>query len=215
VLYTLAAKMLDLKPTDTLLDTYCGVGTIGLTMARSVKQVTGVEINEQAIKNAIYNAKQNKIRNCRFVAMDSTRFMSEARKVHQHYDAIILDPPRSGTTENFIQNACALKPEKILYISCDPRTQARDLNLFRKAGYVTRKIELVDMFPQTEHIESLCVLEPRKEKSGKVVNRASYHEYRQKGTANKAGAGSSRPFNRPKGKSYGKGASKSKNFKKR
>jgi 23S rRNA (uracil1939-C5)-methyltransferase len=215
VLYTLAAKMLDLKPTDTLLDTYCGVGTIGLTMARSVKQVTGVEINEQAIKNAIYNAKQNKIRNCRFVAMDSTRFMSEARKVHQHYDAIILDPPRAGTTENFIQNACALKPEKILYISCDPRTQARDLNLFRKAGYVTRKIELVDMFPQTEHIESLCVLEPRKEKSGKVVNRASYHEYRQKGTSNKAGANSGRPFNRPKGKSYGKGAPKSKNFKKR
>jgi 23S rRNA (uracil1939-C5)-methyltransferase len=96
--------------------------------------------------------------------MDSTRFMREAQKFHKRYDAIILDPPRAGTSESFIESACALRPGKILYISCDPKTQARDLIAFKRQGYLTDKIELVDMFPKTEHIESLCVLtyRPRK-----------------------------------------------------
>ena len=91
--------------------------------------------------------------------MDSTEFMRQARKYHNHYDAIILDPPRAGTTKDFIECATALNPRKILYISCDPRTQVRDLNQFRKQGYVTNKLELVDLFPYTDHIESVCVLE--------------------------------------------------------
>lgn len=169
VLYNLAKEMLELQPNDTILDTYCGVGTIGLTMARDVKSVTGVEVNKDAVRNAVYNAKQNKITNCRFIAMDSTKFMFEAKRVHQRYDIIILDPPRAGTTASFIANACALQPKKILYISCDPKTQARDLNQFRQGGYVTKTIELVDMFPNTEKIESLCVLTPKLLKSGKQV----------------------------------------------
>lgn len=162
VLYGLAKKMLDLKETDTVLDTYCGVGTIGLTMTDSCKKVMGVEVNPDAIENAKYNAKQNKIKNIEFVAMDSTEFMRQARKYHNHYDAIILDPPRAGTTKDFIECATALNPRKILYISCDPRTQVRDLNQFRKQGYVTNKLELVDLFPYTDHIETVCLLSREK-----------------------------------------------------
>ena len=162
VLYGLAKKMLDLKETDTVLDTYCGVGTIGLTMTDSCKKVMGVEVNPDAIENAKYNAKQNKIKNIEFVAMDSTEFMRQARKYHNHYDAIILDPPRAGTTKDFIECATALNPRKILYISCDPRTQIRDLNQFRKQGYVTNKLELVDLFPYTDHIETVCLLSREK-----------------------------------------------------
>lgn len=179
VLYGLAKKMCELKKTDKVLDTYCGVGTIGLSLADSCKEVTGVEVNPEAIENAKFNAKQNKIKNARFIAMDSTRYMMEARKFHNHYDAIILDPPRAGTTEEFVDSACSLNPKKILYISCNPKTLTRDLNYFRRQGYVTNKIELVDMFPYTEHIESLCVLtkkefNPYTKKAQKSKSRRPY-----------------------------------------
>lgn len=158
VLYNLAKEMLNLKPTDEVLDTYCGVGTIGLSLANACKQVTGVEINKQAIENARWNAKQNHIQNIRFLSMDSTRFMQEAARNHKRYDAIILDPPRAGTTMEFIKSACSLKPEKILYISCDPKTQARDLRQFAQNGYRGKVMELVDMFPYTKHVESVILL---------------------------------------------------------
>lgn len=173
VLYSLARDMLDLKPSDTVLDTYCGVGTIGLFMAEKCRQVTGVEINENAVDNARFNAKQNGIRNIRFVAMDSTKFMQEAKRVHHTYNVIILDPPRAGTTKEFIYSACSLKPDKILYISCDPRTQVRDLQIFRQCGYTSKTLELVDMFPNTNHVESLCVLTYNpKRKNGQIVRPA-------------------------------------------
>lgn len=167
VLYNLAKEMLNLKPTDEVLDTYCGVGTIGLSLADSCKQVTGVEINKQAIENARLNAKQNHIKNIRFLAMDSTRFMQEAARNHKPYNAIILDPPRAGTSMEFIKSACSLKPEKILYISCDPKTQARDLRQFAQNGYRGQVMELVDMFPYTKHVESLVLLTPYKPKNKK------------------------------------------------
>ena len=167
VLYNLAKEVLDLKPTDEVLDTYCGVGTIGLSLADACKQVTGVEINKQAIENARFNAKQNHIKNIRFLAMDSTRFMQEAARNHKPYNAIILDPPRAGTSMEFIKSACSLKPEKILYISCDPKTQARDLRQFAQNGYRGQVMELVDMFPYTKHVESLVLLTPYKPKNKK------------------------------------------------
>lgn len=170
-LYGLARDLLQLTPEDKVLDTYCGVGTIGLTLASSCKEVTGVEINKDAVKNAIYNARQNGIRNARFVAMDSTQFMMEARKFHTSFDAIVLDPPRAGTTEAFIEAACGLKPKKILYISCDPRTQARDLIKFKRFGYYTDTIYPVDMFPNTEHIETVCLLTYRGIKKGKYSSK--------------------------------------------
>ena len=165
VLYNLGKEMLNLQPTDKVLDTYCGVGTIGMTLASSCKEVTGVELNKHAVENAKLNAKQNRLRNMQFVAMDSTRFMQECRRFHQYYDAIVLDPPRAGTTRQFIESACSLNPKKILYISCDPKTQARDLIVFKRFGYYTDTIELVDMFPNTSHVESVCVLTKRKMRS--------------------------------------------------
>ena len=90
--------------------------------------------------------------------MDSTQFMKEAKKYHTRYDAIVLDPPRAGTTKEFIENACALEPKKILYISCDPNTLMRDLVQFRKQGYVSSKVDLVDMFPRTEHVETVVLM---------------------------------------------------------
>ena len=166
-LYSLAKELLELQPSDKVLDTYCGVGTIGLTLADACSEVTGVEINRDAVKNAIYNARQNGIRNARFVAMDSTQFMLEAKKFHTSFDAIVLDPPRAGTTEAFIEAACSLRPKKILYISCDPRTQARDLVKFKRYGYFTDVIHPVDMFPNTEHIETVCLLTYRGIRKGK------------------------------------------------
>ena len=157
-LYNMAQKMCNLKGNERLLDTYCGVGSIGLTMARSCKELTGVEANKQAVENAKFNAKQNGIKNARFVPMDATKYMVEAKKHHTHYDVIILDPPRAGTTEQFIEASTSLNPNKIVYISCNPKTMMRDLNQFRKAGYVTNKIELVDMFPYTEHVECVVLL---------------------------------------------------------
>lgn len=157
-LYTLAKEMLNLKPTDEVLDTYCGVGTIGLTLANSCKQVTGVEINKQAVESARYNAKQNNIKNIRFIGMDSTRFMQDAARNHKSYNAIILDPPRAGTSMEFIKSACSLKPDKILYISCDPKTQARDLRQFAQNGYRGKVMNLVDMFPYTKHVETVCLM---------------------------------------------------------
>lgn len=168
VLYNLAKQKLKLKGTENILDTYCGIGTIGLTLAGSCKQVTGVELNADSIGFAKLNAKQNKIRNAKFVAMDSTRFMQEASKFKQNYDVIVLDPPRAGTTKQFIENATALHPDKILYISCDPKTLVRDLHLFFKQGYKAKSMDLVDMFPHTRHIESVVLLERTNSKILKI-----------------------------------------------
>lgn len=170
-LYGLARTMLDLQPTDKVLDTYCGVGTIGLTLADACKEVTGVEINKDAVQNARLNARQNGIRNIRFVDMDSTRFMLEAAKFHTKFDVIVLDPPRAGTTDAFIEAACGLRPKKILYISCDPTTQARDLVKFKRYGYLTDEIQPVDMFPNTEHVETVCLLTYRGIRKGKYPSK--------------------------------------------
>ncbi|WP_297238348.1 23S rRNA (uracil(1939)-C(5))-methyltransferase RlmD [uncultured Faecalicoccus sp.] len=160
VLYDLAKKKLKLKEEETVLDTYCGIGTIGLSLAGECRQVTGVEINADSIGFAKMNASQNHIHNAVFVAMDSTRFMKEAQYHRSYFDAIILDPPRAGTTREFIENACLLNPKKILYISCDPTTLVRDLGMFSKKGYKAQEIDLVDMFPNTKNIESVVLLTP-------------------------------------------------------
>ena len=158
VLYGLAKEKLQLTGKETILDTYCGLGTIGLSLADACKSVMGVEINKEAIHYAKINARQNHIKNMQFVDMDATAFMMEAKRYHHPYDVIVLDPPRAGTTQQFIYASTSLAPKKILYISCDPRTLVRDLKQFRRAGYVTDRLDLVDMFPRTEHVETVCLL---------------------------------------------------------
>lgn len=157
VLYGLAKKMLKPKKDEVLLDTYCGVGSIGLTMADSYGQVIGVERNKQAINNARTNKKLNQVSNIDFVCADSTEFMKQAAQEKAAIDALILDPPRAGTTKEFIQAAFACQPKKICYISCDPHTLARDLSLFSKQ-YKIQRLEIVDMFPYTKHIETVVKL---------------------------------------------------------
>ncbi len=159
VLYTKALSLLDLKGNETVIDTYCGIGTIGMVASKKAKQVIGVELNRDAIKDAIYNAKMNNIKNIHFVNDDATHFMVELAKENVPIDAVIMDPPRSGTTPEFVNAIKVLKPKKVVYISCDPSTQVRDLSLFKKAGYTFDTLYPVDMFPMTKHAE---VLKPKK-----------------------------------------------------
>lgn len=196
-LYTMAKTMLDLSDQDEVLDTYCGVGTIGMVLADSCRKVTGVEINKDAVENARFNARANHISNIRFVAMDSTRFMQEAARGHKSYDAIVLDPPRAGTSREFIESACSLQPKKILYISCDPSTQVRDLRQFARLGYTTKTMELVDMFPNTKHIESIVLLEPSKKRIpayGRPENSWSLQGSGRKNSLNASGHPSRKSF---------------------
>ena len=224
VLYGIGKDMLKLKPTDKVLDTYCGVGTIGMTLANDCKEVTGVELNKEAVENAKFNARQNHLHNMHFVPMDSTRFMLDARRFNQHYDAIVLDPPRTGTTKPFIEAACSLSPKKILYISCDPRTQARDLIIFKRFGYYTDHIELVDMFPHTSHVESVCLLTKRRMRNNvsyekakeKTYNHSNQNQYKKAGKSSKSYKGNGQKRNtNSKGNNYrGKNSGSNKRSKK-
>lgn len=149
-----------LQPTEDMrvLDAYCGIGTIGLGIAGSIRALTGVEINEQAVKNARENARRNQIRNARFICADATRFIMAESQRHAHYDAIILDPPRDGSTPAFLDACAALQPERIIYISCNPFTQIRDLRYLLKKGYHCSDMYLFDMFPMSDDAESVCLL---------------------------------------------------------
>lgn len=158
VLYNKALSLLDLKGSETVIDTYCGIGTIGMVASKKAKQVIGVELNKDAVKDAIYNAKMNNIKNIRFINADATAFMVDLAKEKVEIDAVIMDPPRSGTTPAFISAVKALKPKQVVYISCDPSTQVRDLVLFKEAGYKFDTMIPVDMFPMTEHVESIALL---------------------------------------------------------
>jgi 23S rRNA (uracil1939-C5)-methyltransferase len=149
----------DIDATDTVLDAYCGIGTIGLIAAKEAKKVYGVENNPEAVKNAKSNAKLNTIENIEFYTADAGEFMEEL--THQSYpiDVVFMDPPRSGSDEKFLKSVAKLKPKKIIYISCNPETQGRDLEQLTKEGYLVKNIQPVDMFPQTYHIETIVVLE--------------------------------------------------------
>ena len=163
MLYHKALSLLDLKGSETVIDTYCGIGTIGMVASKKAKQVIGVELNKDAVKDAIYNAKMNNIKNIRFINADATAFMVDLAKEKVEIDAVIMDPPRSGTIPTFINAVKALKPKQVVYISCDPSTQVRDLALFKEAGYEFDTVIPVDMFPMTEHVECV-VLMARKDK---------------------------------------------------
>ncbi len=158
-LYRKAIELAKLQGTERVLDTYCGIGTIGLCAASHCKEVVGVEVNGDAVRDAIYNAKRNQIKNARFIEGDATEFMSELASHGEKVDVIFMDPPRSGSTPEFLRAAAKMRPKKIVYISCDPTTQARDLSLITKLGYQVREIQPVDLFPHTDHCENICLLE--------------------------------------------------------
>ncbi|HOJ44621.1 MAG TPA: 23S rRNA (uracil(1939)-C(5))-methyltransferase RlmD [Bacilli bacterium] len=157
VLYDKAIEYANLAGNEIVLDAYCGVGTISLIASKKAKQVLGVEIVKEAIDDAIKNAKINKIENVRFYAQDVTEFISEIIASKQAIDVVIVDPPRKGLDESFINSIIKLKPKTFVYVSCEPSTLARDLKLLSKA-YEVKKVTPVDMFPQTYHVETIVLL---------------------------------------------------------
>lgn len=156
VLYNTVIDCLNPAKDDTVLDMYCGTGAIGICVAPHVKQVVAVEQVEDSIKNAKYNAQFNNINNITFFALTAENWIKQNQ---QKFTAIIIDPPRMGLTQPVIDHILSLNPEKIVYVSCNPSTLARDLNIiFAKSRYKAEKIIPVDMFPQTYHIETVTLL---------------------------------------------------------
>lgn len=160
-LYSKAIELADLKGTETVIDAYCGIGTIGIIAAKKAKQVIGVEVNRDAVHDAIGNAKLNDIKNIRFHCADAGEFMTAMALDGEKADVVLMDPPRAGSDKAFLTSVLTLAPQKIVYISCNPETQARDLAFLTRNGYKTRKIQPVDMFPHTAHTECIVLMTKR------------------------------------------------------
>lgn len=159
ILYNKALKMANFSGKETILDAYCGIGTIGLIASDHVKKVIGVEVNPAAVKDAVLNAKRNQVKNIQFHCQDAGKFLTEMNGNSEKVDAVIMDPPREGSSREFLDTLGMMKPEKIVYISCNPETLARDLKILVRKGYRVKKIEPVDMFGQTEHVEVVTCLD--------------------------------------------------------
>ena len=158
LLYGKAKEYAALTGKETLLDLYCGTGTIGLTMADSVKELIGVEIIPQAIENAKENARLNGIENARFFCDDATGAAKRLYEEGIRPDIVILDPPRKGCSREVVETVVKMNPDRVVYVSCDPATLARDLAYFDELGYETVKATAVDMFPRTTHVETVVQL---------------------------------------------------------
>ena len=161
VLYNTALEMAELDSNDILFDLYCGIGTIGIFASKYVKKVYGIEIVENAVKDAIENAKINNIDNIEFLTGDVEKSFETLMKNKQVYpDVVVVDPPRKGLDNNTINNLLAVEPKKIVYISCNPATLVRDLKLLSDK-YEFNTVTPVDMFPYTSHIENIAILKLR------------------------------------------------------
>ena len=158
ILYQKAIEFAHLTGKESVIDAYCGIGTIGLIASGHAKEVVGVELNKDAVKDAILNAKENQIRNVRFFQGDAGEFMETMAAEGNSMDVLFMDPPRAGSDEKFMASAVKMGPEKIVYISCNPETLARDLKYLTKKGYQVKKIQPVEMFAFTEHVESVVLL---------------------------------------------------------
>lgn len=156
VLYSKAMEYAGLTGKETVVDAYCGIGTIGIVASRKAKQVIGVELNPDAVRDAVRNVRANKIDNIRFYQGDAGDFLQKMAANGEKADVVFMDPPRSGSTERFMAAAAAMGPKRIVYVSCGPDTLARDLKYLRKKGYRVEKGVGVDLFPWTGHCE-VCV----------------------------------------------------------
>lgn len=158
ILYQTAIDYASLTGKETVIDAYCGIGTIGLIAAKKAGKVIGVELNKDAVKDARINAKENKITNAAFYQGDAGRFMVEMAAKGEKADVVFMDPPRAGSDERFLSSVVKLSPKKVIYISCNPETLARDLKYLTKHHYKVEKIQPVDMFPFCDHVETVCSL---------------------------------------------------------
>ncbi|AOF48873.1 23S rRNA (uracil(1939)-C(5))-methyltransferase RlmD [Tetragenococcus halophilus] len=161
VLYQKAFELADLKKSDVVIDAYSGIGTIGLSLANQVKHVYGMETITQAVIDAQENAKLNNIDNADYVTGKAEDVMPKWQKEGIQPEVIFVDPPRKGLDQSFIETACQMKPEKFIYISCNPATMARDLKVFAEQEYFTDSIQPVDLFPQTHHVETVMMLKQK------------------------------------------------------
>ena len=160
-LYQTAIDFAELSEEDVVIDAYSGIGTIGLSVAKHVKDVYGVEVIPEAVENSQKNASINGITNAHYVADSAENAMTKWSKNGIKPDVIIVDPPRKGLTESFIKASVAMQPEKITYVSCNPATMARDIKLYQELGYELKKVQPVDLFPQTHHVECVSLLVKR------------------------------------------------------
>lgn len=158
-LYSVAMDYAGLTGEETVLDAYCGIGTIGISASDRAKQVIGVEINKDAVKDAISNARLNKLKNCWFSAGDAGEYMEQMARDKMRPDVVFMDPPRAGSDERFLHSLIKCGPKRLVYISCNIETQKRDIDILIKGGYKVRKMQPVDMFPYTNHVESVALLE--------------------------------------------------------
>ena len=163
ILYQTAIEYAGLTGKETVIDAYCGIGTIGLVAARKAGKIIGVELNKDAVRDARINAKENAIKNARFYQGDAGDFMVSMADAGEKADVVFMDPPRAGSTQEFLSSAVKLQPSRIVYVSCNPETLARDLKYLVKNKYQVKKIQPVDMFPFTEHVECVVLMSKVKE----------------------------------------------------
>ena len=157
-LYQTAMDYAELTGKERVIDAYCGIGTIGMVAAKKAREVIGVELNRNAVKDARINAKLNQIKNIAFYEGDAGRFMVSMAEEGEKADVVFMDPPRSGSDEAFLSSVIRLAPKRIVYVSCGPDTLARDLKYLVRNGYQVRKMQPVDMFGFTEHCEMVVQL---------------------------------------------------------
>ncbi len=163
ILYNKAMEFAELSGEEKVIDAYCGIGTIGMVASKKAGQVIGCELNPDAVRDAKTNAKINGVENINFFCADAGEFMLRMKERGEKCDVLFMDPPRAGSDKRFLSCAVALLPEKIVYISCNPETQQRDLFYLVKNGYKVKKIQPVDMFPFTSHVETVCILSRTKQ----------------------------------------------------
>ena len=179
ILYTKAIEYAGLTGKERIVDAYCGIGTIGLIAASKAKEVISVELNRDAVKDAVTNAKRNDIKNVQFYNADAGQFMVEMAEYRDdqkknptpasgksgkratpdgNVDVVFMDPPRAGSDEAFLSSVVRLAPKRVVYISCNPETLARDLKYLTKHGYEARECQPVDLFPWTKHVETVVLM---------------------------------------------------------
>ena len=157
-LYNKAKEYACLSGEETLVDLYCGTGTIGLTMAKDCKKLIGVEIVPQAIEDAKLNAQNNGITNAEFICGDATKCAERLKKHNLKPDVVVVDPPRKGLTPDLIETINEMSPKRVVYVSCDSGTLARDLKIFKEKNFDINEITPVDLFPRTSHVECVALL---------------------------------------------------------
>jgi len=158
ILYKIALDFAEIRGNELIIDAYCGTGTISLFMAKKIRKVIGIEVVSSAISDAIKNSRQNHIKNAEFIVGDAVKVIPKLFDAGIYAEIVIVDPPRAGCDKKVLETFAAMNPEKIIYVSCNPATLARDLKILDDFGYKTKKIQPVDMFPFTSHVESVAKL---------------------------------------------------------